>query len=199
MISGPAGSGKSTLIRTLSKSDGLNFEVTEWTSDDVQGGADADYYWDRGRSSDQIFGFERETGRSSLPSSSKLGLFLSNASRYSTLKMQSEDEGLSMQIIETAQPSQASSRRIILLEELSNLGHLPTRASFHATLEAFLQQTGDSITPLVIIVSESIPKLDEWSAGGSSRDFKERNESTMTVRNLIPHTIRSSAGFMNIE
>lgn len=199
MLSGPAGTGKSTLVHTLSKPDGLNFEVTEWNSDDIQAGPDADYYWDWGRSSDQKLGFDRDIDDGSLPSSSKLGLFLSNASRYSTLEMQVEENAPSARASKVTQPAHSSRRRIILLEDLPNLSHLPTRNSFHTTLEAFLQQTGDDITPLVIIVSESVPKLDEWGAGGSSRDFRERNESTMTVRSLLPIAIRSSIGFMAIE
>jgi cell cycle checkpoint protein len=181
----------------LSRSDEINFEITEWNSDDAQAGLDADYYWDRGRASGQAYDFERDGER--LGTSSKLASFLSNASRYSTLKMQSEDDTAPAAPTLASPSLDTSSRRIILLEDLPNLSHLATRSSFHATLDAFLQQMDDNVTPLVIIVSESIPKLDEWGAGGTSRDYKERNESTLTVRNLIPASIRSSVGFMNIE
>lgn len=49
VLSGPAGSGKSTLVKVLSEQDNLNFELVHWKNEDMQSGMDSDYYWDRGR------------------------------------------------------------------------------------------------------------------------------------------------------
>lgn len=88
---------------------------------------------------------------------------------------------------------------MILLEDLPNVNHPPTRASFIAALDAFLRQSGEHNTPLILIMSDTIPRLDEWGAEGSSRSYRDRVDATLTVRNLIPPSIRRDVGFTNIE
>lgn len=52
VLSGPSGSGKSSLVKLLSAADQLNFQAIDWTSEDLQGGLDSDYFWDRGKERD---------------------------------------------------------------------------------------------------------------------------------------------------
>lgn len=194
VLSGPAGSGKSTLIRILSQADQLDFQVTEWRNDDGQMGLSSDHYWDRGSASQDGYNFD-SFNRAPLPS--KLNMFLSSASRYSTLAMQ--EDGEESPIVISKAPSRPSSRRIILLEDLPNLSHSAIRLSFIATLEAFLEQNEDSSTPLVLIVSESTPRLDDWGTEESTRDFNDRNKETLSVKSMIPYQLRNNDGFINIE
>ena len=92
-----------------------------------------------------------------------------------------------------------SSRRVILLEDLPNISHPPTRSSFNMALDAFLHQSGNQNIPLILIVSENIPRLDEWGAEGSGNNYKDRIDATLTVRSLIPASTRRNLGFGHIE
>ena len=55
----------------------------------------------------------------------------------------------------TSAKSVDRSRRIILLEDLPNLGHLDTRAKFHAALKAIVEAPDPNPVPVIIIVSDS--------------------------------------------
>lgn len=136
-----------------------------------------------------------ERFRSSAALPSKLSVFLSSASRYPSLALQ--EDGEEKQAV-LKPPSRSSSRRIILLEDLPNLSHFPTRSAFLATLEAFLEQSGDCNTPLVVILSESAPHLDDWGTEESRRNFKDHKRESLSVRSTIPHEIRYHAAFANI-
>ncbi|UZJ54965.1 hypothetical protein CBS101457_004285 [Exobasidium rhododendri] len=179
-ISGPAGCGKSSLIRILSKPENLNFEIVEWKTEEVHR-------------------LSPSNGGSTLLD--QFGLFLSSASRYNTLSMEMDDED------GTSRPAAAavlkpasitSSRKVIVLEDLPNVNHASTRASFNAALDAFLNQSGDFNTPLVLIISENIPRSEEWGAEGSSGTYKDRNDATLTVRSLIPSHVTRNSGFVNL-
>jgi ABC-type iron transport system FetAB ATPase subunit len=53
VLSGPAGSGKSSLVKVLAKRNNLNFDIVEWKVEETQSGIDPEYYWDRGRPNGQ--------------------------------------------------------------------------------------------------------------------------------------------------
>jgi cell cycle checkpoint protein len=136
----------------------------------------------------------------------RFGLFLTSASRYSTLAMELDDDdgatsptkptvALDIPLTHNA----TSPRRVIVLEDLPNVNHLPTRSSFNTALEAFLYQESDQSIPLILILSENIPRLDDWGAEGSGSNYKDRNEATLTIRNLIPAPIRNNPRFQQIE
>lgn len=114
--------------------------------------------------------------------------------------MDYEDGNSAEKVAAIPLPTSSSSRRILLLEDLPNVSHAPTRASFNNALAAFLHQSEEQDIPLIIILSESVPRLDDQIAEGSpGRGFRERNEATLTFRTLIPERIRSSVAFTHIE
>lgn len=133
----------------------------------------------------------------------KFGLFLSSASRYSALAMGLDEDdtkpAAAVKIEARPSPPRIPRRKIILLEDLPNVNHLPTRSSFHQALDAFLRQSDDQNIPLVLIFSENVPRLDEWGGEVSGNSYKDRNDATLTIRSLVPTTIRRNPGFVNIE
>ena len=113
--------------------------------------------------------------------------------------MQEEDDNTATTAYQAQSSLQDSRRRIILVEDLPNISHQSTKTSFNAALAAFLHRQEDNTCPLVIIMSESIPRLDDWGAEGSGRSFRDRDDATLTLRRLVPDSIRTSVRFDHIE
>jgi hypothetical protein len=95
--------------------------------------------------------------------------------------------------------SSTPTRRIIFLEDLPNINHSPTRLSFIAALDVLLKQSDHQNTPLVLMVSENIPRLEEWGAEAAGSTYRDRNDATLTVRNLLPNLVRRNHGFLHVE
>ncbi|WVN86688.1 uncharacterized protein L203_101860 [Cryptococcus depauperatus CBS 7841] len=94
-------------------------------------------------------------------SMSKLVSFLSRSSYPSLSLAHSQSSSKTM-------PSQRP--RIVLLTSLPNLGHLPTRETFHAALLGFCQNYSSSSCPMVIIHS------DAGSGGRAEESWMEKDQ-----------------------
>lgn len=91
----------------------------------------------------------------------------------------------------TAQSSIAPDRKrhVILLEDLPNILHPGTQASFHSAIEEFVSLPATSVAPLVIIVSDAgLRGEDVENDGGSWRRGKE----AVDVRNVLPPSLINS-------
>ena len=79
--------------------------------------------------------------------------------------------------------------QVVLLEDLPNILHQSTQASFHSALESFIHN-GQG-TPLVIIVSDAATRAEvrdeRLAQGGSSASWSSRD--TVDVRTVIPPSL----------
>lgn len=193
VLSGPAGSGKSALVRTLSKSEEMNYQILEWRSDgrqNLQGLS----IWDNGRA---YAGFDSasETGPSQ---ENRFSAFMSQSSRFSTLTIGQEGSNAEKQPSHIT--SKRADRRVILIDDLPNLQYEPARLEFQAALEKFIcsPHREDSV-PVILILSDTVPRLDDWAASSSMQGWKERNDESLNVRNVISDPVRTSPAFMHIS
>lgn len=197
VLSGPSGSGKSALVRALAHEEELDFRIVEWTDESRQSAA-ALSRWDRGRGT----GLPEQESSSSAPTQqTRFSSFLSQASRFRSLNLD-DAEGL-----DESQNTQGSSsmntkgypRQIVVLDDLPNLQYEPARVAFQAALSTFVLSASraDSV-PLVLILSDSTPRLAEWDASNSAQGWRERADETLSVRNVIPEEVRNHAGYAHI-
>ena len=79
-----------------------------------------------------------------------------------------------------------SRRRIVLLEDLPNILHLPTQEAFHAALEAYVATPPGQVgTPLVVIISDAGVRA-EGREGGRNRFGYGGGKEAIDVRTAIP-------------
>ncbi|KAJ9478311.1 Checkpoint protein RAD24 [Pseudozyma hubeiensis] len=176
-LTGPAGAGKSATIRALAAD--LDFDLLEWQND-------------------QPF-FDANTPASSFIE--RFTDFLSKAAKFPTLDFQHEDAQGSTTTLDTA-----NRRRAILLEDLPNLHHLPTKQLFQASLQHHIQQStqltsrGFPNVPIILIVTESTPREDQdrW-AGDAGTTWKDRIASIMDTRTALGETIRKSPAYTEVR
>ncbi|KAI0368564.1 Rad17-domain-containing protein [Pilatotrama ljubarskyi] len=91
----------------------------------------------------------------------------------------------------TAVPSASPTKRqLILLEDLPNILHPATQASFHSALEAFVNSTEGSVAPLVIIISDA--GLRGENPEEDTPRWKSRTNEAMDVRNVLPPSLLHS-------
>ncbi|MCO5590097.1 hypothetical protein L7F22_044066 [Adiantum nelumboides] len=193
VLSGPAGSGKSAIVRTLSIIEELNYQIVEWKNDgrqNLQGLSS----WDNGR---VHAGFDStlDAGPSQL---NRFSAFLSQSSRFNTLHIGQDDSEVEM--LSTHTPSKRRDRRIILIDDLPNLQYEPARLEFQAVLEKFVcsPHREDSV-PVILILSDTVPRLDDWATSSSMQGWKERNDESLNVRNVLSDSVRTSPTFTQIS
>lgn len=90
------------------------------------------------------------------------------------------------------------SRRIILLEDLPNILHPPTRTAFHSSLEEIVYQPVAS--PIVIIISDAGMR-GEGDADGvsSSLRWKSRDMDIVDIRTVLPSSLLNSPYISHIS
>ncbi|KAI0646066.1 Rad17-domain-containing protein [Trametes meyenii] len=184
VLTGPAGTAKTATIRILSKE--LGYEILEWRN-----------------SMDEHFSYDSHSTSASWASveyeglSDKFQAFLTRASTCRPIFSQSSSRA-SSQASRSSQLSSSSiagtsstpKRQLILLEDLPNVLHPTTQASFHAALEKFASAAESSVAPLVIIISDAGLR-GENGEEGSSR-WKSRNKEAMDVRNVLSPSLLNS-------
>lgn len=221
VLTGPAGSGKTSVIKALSGEEELGFEILEWNEEAMMGSGKAGSFASdfKGEGSDEVGteiwkGKERDTGdwRGAGPSSgsiiSRFDDFINSAAKYSPLSLSSTSS--------STPASSSNSRRVILLEDLPNLSHPSTYASFQSILLQYLQSSTSTTNadllppPIILIISTSLPKFDdeswitEGAAGGGgggnggAANWIERKKSTRDVRNVLDQNIRDHPTFAEI-
>ena len=92
-------------------------------------------------------------------------------------------------------------RKAILVEDLPNLAHDATRAQFHQVLEQVVQRTSSANVPLILIVSDSVPRAEDEAAAmaGASSTWRARRDAQMDVRAAVPESVRTHASFAEIR
>lgn len=124
----------------------------------------------------------------------------------------------------TASSSRQRSRKVILIEDLPNIHHGPTREAFHQALATFINRPASTAptpnltsarstpgtaagagspnnVPVVLILSETTPRADDesWTAAGTSSGWRDREAATLDLRSVVPEDIRKSGGFNEIR
>lgn len=98
----------------------------------------------------------------------------------------------------TSASSGSSRQRVVLLEDLPNILHSATQASFHAALEEFVEAPDGGAAPLVIIISDAGLRGEGTEEGGGAR-WKSRSKEAMDVRNVLPPTLLRSSYVTQIK
>ncbi|EED82232.1 predicted protein [Postia placenta Mad-698-R] len=178
-LTGPAGTAKTATLRVLSRE--LNFEIMEWRNS-------TDEQWSR----DTAFKDDgADVGHMEYESLvDKFRSFLARAGTCQPLAQSSSQPYASSQA-STVQSSVTpdGKRHVILLEDLPNILHLGTQASFHSAIEEFVSLPATSVAPLVIIVSDAgLRGEDVENDGGSWRRGKE----AVDVRSVLPPSLINS-------
>ncbi|SJX61687.1 related to cell cycle checkpoint protein RAD17 [Sporisorium reilianum f. sp. reilianum] len=186
-LTGPAGAGKSATVRALASNQDLDFDILEWHND--QPSFDPD--------NPGISFIERFTD------------FLSKAAKFPTLDLQaSGDDDASNSSLTLESAASTNRRRVILLEDLPNLHHLPTKQFFQVSIEQHIQQSiqltarGFPNVPIVIVVTESTPREDQdrWAGDSSSGNtWRERIASIMDTRTALGENIRKHPAYTEVR
>ncbi|KAL0563836.1 RFC checkpoint protein Rad17 [Marasmius crinis-equi] len=138
VLTGPAGTAKTSTVKVLSRE--MDFEILEWKTamnDPLENGFDDGLtYASSSRTTISDYNYES--------SYTKFEAFLARAASCDNVFSSS-----------TSKASGSRGRKIILLEDLPNLGHLDTRAKFHAALKAIVEASDPNPVPIIIVVSDS--------------------------------------------
>ncbi|KAI0763953.1 Rad17-domain-containing protein [Trametes elegans] len=189
VLTGPAGTAKTATIRVLSTE--LGYEILEWRN-----------------SMDDHFSREPDHSPSGWASTEYEGLsdkfqaFLTRASSCRPIFTSQSSAQSASQASRSSQltPSRSSSvvaphasplrRQLIVLEDLPNVLHPATQASFHAALEAFVASPENAVSPLVIIVSDAGLRGEVGEDDGTR--WKSRSKEAMDIRNILSNSLLTS-------
>lgn len=204
-LTGPAGTAKTATLRVLSRE--LNFEIMEWrNSTDEQWSRDTAFKDDGADVGhmeyeslvDKFRSFLARAGTCQSVFSSgqvlrshPLASQATRSSQSSRPLAQSSSQPYASSQASTVQSSVTpdGKRHVILLEDLPNILHLGTQASFHSAIEEFVSLPATSVAPLVIIVSDAgLRGEDVENDGGSWRRGKE----AVDVRSVLPPSLINS-------
>lgn len=180
-LTGPAGAGKSATIRALATD--LDYDILEWHNDTPTFDSSAPF------TPGSSF-IERFTD------------FLQKAAKFPTLDLQSSSSSDLTLDSPLVKPN-----RLILIEDLPNLQHLPTKQLFQAALEQYIQQSsqlcsrGWANVPIVLVVTESTPREDEdrWVGDSGGNGWRERIASTMDTRSALGEGVRKNPSYAEIR
>ncbi|GEM11224.1 cell cycle checkpoint protein rad17 [Rhodotorula toruloides] len=148
VLSGPAGAGKTATVRALAQE--MDAEIVEWKE-----GSNVDYANDDARES-LVHRFSSFLARAGMASALDFGPDPADPVSSTSAAMSSAelDEGSS------------STRRLILLEDLPNVSHYPTKLALRSAISQYL--TSPRVTsPLVVIVSEAMARPGDDDGGGA--------------------------------
>ncbi|KAG8989069.1 Cell cycle checkpoint protein rad17, partial [Tulasnella sp. 427] len=181
-LTGPAGTGKTATVRVLAKEMGV--ELVEWRN-----GMDDD------------FGSGEDYESLSL----KFQTFLERASTYHTLSFSPTQLSSSFSLSQhpsamppPIQPPQTptNQKQLILIEDLPNITHLPTRESFHAALIAFANAPDPPACPIVFVISNAGSRGEAKDERGWG---KREVEDGVDVRSVVPRELLGGPYFIEIQ
>ncbi|THU98650.1 checkpoint protein Rad24 [Dendrothele bispora CBS 962.96] len=194
VLTGPAGTAKTTTIRVLSRE--MNFEIMEWrnASDDVPARSHVSRLNDSYAISSSSDPWPYDRDEDSESSFMKFQAFLARATRcnniFSSVLDDSNDRRTSSS--STSSLNSTNPKRIILLEDLPNILHLQTRTSFHGAIEALLDSSTyvPDPVPIVMVISDSGTRgeaEDEriMNGGWSGGRFGKDRDGVMDVRTVL--------------
>ena len=123
--------------------------------------------------------------------SEKFQAFLARASSCRPIFSSQPSHSLSQMTSSSSAASRSSppKSQLIVLEDLPNILHPATQASFHAALESFIASPEGSVAPLVIIISDA--GLRGEGEDDNAR-WKSRGKEAMDVRNVLPPSLLHS-------
>ena len=175
MLSGPSGSGKTVSLKILARE--MNVEVVEFRN-----GTNHSYEGDVGSSfSVALFRRRNLTTVSMLGSESMVQAFtnfLYRAGMAAALDLRPDPEFGSDSTPSSSAPAplEPNRKRLILLEDLPNTSHYPTKLALRSALLQFLASPR-ATCPLVVIVSEAFARpgvgTESESTGGDGVGFGE--------------------------
>ena len=80
-------------------------------------------------------------------------------------------------------------RQVILLEDLPNILHLPTRDMFHAALDGVVNDNNSTSSPIIIIISDAGLRGEGDPDDIGSSSWKNKSKDTLDIRTALPHTL----------
>ncbi|KAN0063243.1 RFC checkpoint protein Rad17 [Thecaphora frezii] len=208
VLTGPAGSGKTATLRALSAATELDFELLEWNSQTSLSlsSLSSEPYSLGSSLAERFSDFLARSGRYPSLSMSLAGPSSSRASSGAPGEAR-HAASLSKRSIDARRPTR---RRVILIEDLPNIHHLPTKAAFNAALEQYLARplpvspyglAEVENCPIVLIISENTPKEDDerWAGEASGGGWRERLGAIMDVRTALEETLRRSPTYSEVR
>ncbi|KAF8978559.1 Cell cycle checkpoint protein rad17 [Entomortierella lignicola] len=178
VLSGPAGSGKTTVLRMLAKEMGLN--IVEWINS-VNENNIIQRPSIPGEGSWKSASIDEEY----IPVMKAFQEFFSRAQRFSPLAT-TRDAPQQSQATNNPTLSSTRKRNIILIEDLPPISAFSSRRIFQDTISKFANSRSYSSSVLVIIVS------DVFTKQSTELLFSNTNESrdpAMTIRTLLPSAV----------
>ncbi|GAA6019350.1 hypothetical protein JCM11491_000903 [Sporobolomyces phaffii] len=182
VLSGPAGSGKTACLTTLARERGV--QVLEWTEDANVSNANDDY---RESMVGRFTSFLARAGMT--PSLDFVDSPSSSTSFSSASAVASSSSNL---LPLSPDPRNRDVRRLILLEDLPNVSHYPTKLALRSALLQYLSSPRVTC-PLVLIVSEALarPGVSDGSveagAGGWSRNADSLDSRSVCGVQVLQH------------
>ncbi|EJD07726.1 P-loop containing nucleoside triphosphate hydrolase protein [Fomitiporia mediterranea MF3/22] len=174
VLTGPAGTAKTTTVRVLSKE--LGFNILEWRSTVEESYVENDTDWEGLNEKFEAFLARAAANR---PLVGRLGQLPSSSSQTCLPSSSSTPS--------TSSPIPNEQKQVILLEDLPNVLHQPTQVKFHAALESFV--TLPNSTPLIIVISDASTRgevRDERLAQGGGGRFLHDN---VDIRTVLPPSL----------
>ncbi|GAW08212.1 Rad17-domain-containing protein [Lentinula edodes] len=182
VLTGPAGTAKSSTIRVLSQE--LKFEIIEWkssTSESFTNATDFDAtssgLW---VSDDTIF--------------TKFRLFLERASQCQSVFSSSSTPNPRKRPLPSSSLSSSNSnptpiQRIILLEDLPNVLHSNTRSQFHDVIRSLVENQDPNPVPVVIVLSDSGMRGEAGDERLASGVWERDQDSAVDIRSILPKDV----------
>ncbi|KAK7062650.1 RFC checkpoint protein Rad17 [Paramarasmius palmivorus] len=171
LLSGPAGTAKTSTIRVLSRE--MGFELVEWRNsmnEESLGVIDQAF---------STLSSQREYDNSF----SKFEMFLHRATNCHTVFTQGSSSSQSQNTHESR------GRRVIFLEDLPNVGHLTIRTRFHAALQAVVSSSHGDFVPIILVVSDPGIRGEAEDERLSSGIWRRDNDGAIDAQSVLPKDV----------
>ncbi|ESK91582.1 hypothetical protein Moror_2500 [Moniliophthora roreri MCA 2997] len=167
VLSGPAGTAKTSTIRVLSNE--MGFELLEWRNSMNESSSrniDSEFLAQSNRLN-PIYEHDNSFG--------KFEMFLNRAANCHTVFPSS-----------SKQKDKSGGRRVILLEDLPNIGNSTIRARFHTVLQATVNSSNGDSVPIVIVVSDPGMRGEAEDEKLASGMWRRDNDRAVDAQSVLP-------------